>query len=279
MKSDFVDFLGLFQFNEKYMRVGLRREARRDRHHDPRPVAAHHPVRDPGARASCRRCTSAARSRGPTSTKGRRRLQAKIDLRAHGRARARASGSPTSARAGASRAPGRRRCCRRSSARCPQYFAGTSNVLVRHAQRPDAARHHGARIHAGLPGARAAAARLADLRLRQVGAGVPRRPRHRASPTPTASDAFLRDFDMYFCKLFDGVRHDSGDPFDWGEKLIAHYRKNRVDPRTKTLDLLRPALVPARDRDRAPLPRPRASPRSASAPTSPTTSATSRSTS
>src|SRR2546427_820213 len=48
-------------------------------------------------------------------------------------------------------------------------------------------------------------------------------------------DAFLRDFDMYFCKLFDGARHDSGDPFDWGEKMIAHYRRNRVDPRTKTL--------------------------------------------
>jgi nicotinate phosphoribosyltransferase len=49
------------------------------------------------------------------------------------------------------------------------------------------------------------------------------------------TDAFLRDFDMYFCKLFDGARHDSGDPFTWGERLIAHYRKNRVDPRTKTL--------------------------------------------
>jgi nicotinate phosphoribosyltransferase len=48
-------------------------------------------------------------------------------------------------------------------------------------------------------------------------------------------DAFLRDFDMYFCKLFDGARHDSGDPLDWGERLIAHYEKNRVDPRTKTL--------------------------------------------
>jgi nicotinate phosphoribosyltransferase len=48
-------------------------------------------------------------------------------------------------------------------------------------------------------------------------------------------DAFLRDFDMYFCKLFDGARHDSGDPFAWGERLLAHYRKNRVDPRTKTL--------------------------------------------
>jgi nicotinate phosphoribosyltransferase len=48
-------------------------------------------------------------------------------------------------------------------------------------------------------------------------------------------DAFLRDFDMYFCKLFDGARHDSGDPVTWGERLIAHYEKNRVDPKTKTL--------------------------------------------
>ena len=48
-------------------------------------------------------------------------------------------------------------------------------------------------------------------------------------------DAFLRDFDMYFCKLFDGARHDSGDPFDWGERLLAHYRDNRVDPRSKVL--------------------------------------------
>ena len=48
-------------------------------------------------------------------------------------------------------------------------------------------------------------------------------------------DAFLRDFDMYFCKLFDGARHDSGDPFDWGERMLAHYRANRVDPRGKVL--------------------------------------------
>jgi nicotinate phosphoribosyltransferase len=48
-------------------------------------------------------------------------------------------------------------------------------------------------------------------------------------------DAFLRDFDMYFCKLFDGARHDSGDPVEWGERLIVHYQRNRVDPRTKTL--------------------------------------------
>jgi nicotinate phosphoribosyltransferase len=47
-------------------------------------------------------------------------------------------------------------------------------------------------------------------------------------------DAFLRDFDLFFCKLFDGVRHDSGDPFEWGEKLLAHYQRTRVDARTKT---------------------------------------------
>ncbi len=48
-------------------------------------------------------------------------------------------------------------------------------------------------------------------------------------------EAFLRDYDMYFCKLFDGARHDSGDPFAWGEGMIAHYKANRVDPLTKTL--------------------------------------------
>ncbi len=47
--------------------------------------------------------------------------------------------------------------------------------------------------------------------------------------------AFLRDFDLYFCKLFDGARHDSGDPFAWGEAMIAHYLRHRVDPRTKTM--------------------------------------------
>ena len=46
--------------------------------------------------------------------------------------------------------------------------------------------------------------------------------------------AFLRDFDLYFAKLFDGCRHDSGDPFTWGEMLIDHYRRLRIDPRTKT---------------------------------------------
>lgn len=47
-------------------------------------------------------------------------------------------------------------------------------------------------------------------------------------------DAFMRDFDLYFCKLFDGVRHDSGDPFEWGEKMLAHYQNMRIDAKNKS---------------------------------------------
>lgn len=47
-------------------------------------------------------------------------------------------------------------------------------------------------------------------------------------------DAFLRDFDKYFAKLYDGCRHDSGDPFQWCERLIAHYQSFGIDPMTKT---------------------------------------------
>jgi nicotinate phosphoribosyltransferase len=48
-------------------------------------------------------------------------------------------------------------------------------------------------------------------------------------------DAFLRDFDLYFCKLFDGMRHDSGDPVVWGEKALAHYQAMKIDANTKQL--------------------------------------------
>lgn len=49
------------------------------------------------------------------------------------------------------------------------------------------------------------------------------------------TDAFLRDFDLYFAKLFDGLRHDSGDPLIWAEKAIRHYESLGIDPRSKTL--------------------------------------------
>lgn len=47
--------------------------------------------------------------------------------------------------------------------------------------------------------------------------------------------AFLHDFDLYFAKLFDGLRHDSGDPIAWGEQALAHYARLRIDAHTKRL--------------------------------------------
>jgi len=46
--------------------------------------------------------------------------------------------------------------------------------------------------------------------------------------------AFLKDFDKYFAKLYDGCRHDSGSPYEWGDQLINHYKSFDIDPMTKT---------------------------------------------
>lgn len=49
------------------------------------------------------------------------------------------------------------------------------------------------------------------------------------------TDCFLEDFQLTYATLFSGVRHDSGDPYEWGDKIISHYKKLGIDPRTKTL--------------------------------------------
>ena len=49
------------------------------------------------------------------------------------------------------------------------------------------------------------------------------------------TDLFLLDFDRSMVNNYTGVRHDSGDPFVWGEKIINHYKSYGVDPKTKLL--------------------------------------------
>jgi len=46
---------------------------------------------------------------------------------------------------------------------------------------------------------------------------------------------FLHDFDMFFSKLFDGTRQDSGNPYEYGGAMIKHYKNMGIDPRTKTI--------------------------------------------
>ena len=49
------------------------------------------------------------------------------------------------------------------------------------------------------------------------------------------TECFLKDFQLTFATLFSGVRHDSGDPIKWGEKIIEHYQDLGIDTKTKTL--------------------------------------------
>jgi len=116
----------------------------------------------------------------------------------------------------------------------PQNFAGTSNVwfAMRNVMTP-----LGTMAHEYMQACQALGPRLRDS---QTFAFDKWAQEYRGDLGIAIADtygleAFLRDFDMFFCKLFDGARHDSGDPFEWGEKMIDHYRRNRVDPRTKTL--------------------------------------------
>jgi nicotinate phosphoribosyltransferase len=56
-----------------------------------------------------------------------------------------------------------------------------------------------------------------------------------ALPDTFGLDAFLKDFDLKYAKLYDGVRHDSGDPFEFIDKIVAHYVKLKIDPLSKVI--------------------------------------------
>lgn len=49
------------------------------------------------------------------------------------------------------------------------------------------------------------------------------------------TDLFLLDFDFNNASRYKGVRHDSGDPYEWGEKILSHYEKLGINPKEKTL--------------------------------------------
>lgn len=47
------------------------------------------------------------------------------------------------------------------------------------------------------------------------------------------TDVFLKEWDGYWANIFDGVRQDSGDPYEWADKMLAHYLRLGIDPKTK----------------------------------------------
>lgn len=49
------------------------------------------------------------------------------------------------------------------------------------------------------------------------------------------TEMFLNNFNIRFAKLFDGCRHDSGDPFDFAEKIVDYYKELGINPLHKTI--------------------------------------------
>ncbi len=241
IKSDFVDFLGLFRLNEKYIEV--------------RPTPAGEldiTIRGPWLHtimfeipvlAIVNEVYFRATRSAPDLAEGRRRLEAKIDeLRGPGLEQLKIADYGTRRRfsriwqqevlnvlierLGTTQSPGH--------PGQPGQLAGTSNVMyaLQLGLTP-----LGTMAHEYLQACQALGPRLRDS---QVFGFETWAKEYRGDLGITLSDvygmdAFLRDYDLYFCKLFDGARHDSGDPFQWGERMLAHYQRNRVDPRTKTL--------------------------------------------
>ena len=120
------------------------------------------------------------------------------------------------------------------SQRLPQVFKGTSNVRL---ARDLGLVPIGTMAHEYLQTYQALGVRLRDSQKAALEDWVQeyRGDLGIALTDVVGMDAFLADFDLYFAKLFDGLRHDSGDPLVWAQKALDHYTKLRIDTHTKRL--------------------------------------------
>ena len=234
IKSDFVDFLSLFHLKEKYITVKTDSEA---------PNGIDITIEGPWLHTILFEIPVLAivnevyfRHQMPVADEkeGMKRLRAKIDL---------IRNEPDNDNLKITDFGTRRRFSRAWQTTVTETlirelgrekFAGTSNV--------DLARRYGlipigTMAHEYLQACQALGPRLRDSQVYgfEMWAKEYRGDLGIALSDVYGMDPFLKDFDMFFCKLFDGARHDSGDPFLWGEKMIEHYRRNKCDPRGKTL--------------------------------------------
>jgi len=233
IKSDFIDFLGLFHLNRKYLTVEPAAAGNGEIEILVQGPWLHTILFEVPLLAIVNEVYFRARQPVPDFAEGRRRLQHKMQMIAD---------NPELAGCQIADYGTRRRFSRTwheeviatLKQQFSANFAGTSNVLSawQHGLTP-----LGTMAHEYLQACQALGPRLRDSQTYgfEMWAREYRGDLGIALSDIYGLDAFLRDFDLYFCKLFDGARHDSGDPFEWGERLIAHYQSCRIDPSRKTL--------------------------------------------
>lgn len=235
IKSDFIDFLRLFQFQRNFIQVKATPEGGLS-------IEAHGPqVHVMGFEIHVLAIVNELyfrRLQTPdTLHEGRRRLQAKIDsLRAlkHEPILAHPFELSDFGMRRRFSEPWHREVVATLTAEVPQWFKGTSSVLL--AKELNIV-PIGTMAHEYLQSFQSLGVRLRDFQKAALEEWVQE---YRGDLGIALTDtvgmrAFLQDFDLYFAKLFDGLRHDSGDPFVWGEQALAHYRSLRINPHTKRL--------------------------------------------
>jgi len=234
IKSDFVDFLRIFSFQREFITAAAEGDALRIRAVGPQ---VHTMAFEIFVLAIVNELYFRRFDAKSALAEGRQRLQAKIEL------------LRSFADEPAARHPfeffdfGVRRRFSRDWQRevvgtlkreVPMYFKGTSNVLL--AKELELV-PIGTMAHEYLQTYQALGVRLRDFQNAALEGWVQeyRGDLGVALTDVVGMDAFLADFDLYFAKLFDGLRHDSGDPVVWGEKALAHYARLRIDAHTKRL--------------------------------------------
>ncbi|MDM1273372.1 nicotinate phosphoribosyltransferase [Acinetobacter indicus] len=236
IKSDFVDYLELFQLKRRFIRAGIDSEGRLDIVVEGPMVQAM--MFEIFVLAIVNELYFSHIRSDEVLAEGERRLQAKVALVQQYAAEQNPEDPPFLVSDFGTRRrysfAWQKHVVQQINAAAPGVFRGTSNVLL---AKQLGITPIGTMAHEFLQAFQALDVRLRDFQKAALETWVQeyRGDLGIALTDVVGMDAFLRDFDLYFAKLFDGLRHDSGDPYSWGDKAYAHYKKLKIDSKTKML--------------------------------------------
>jgi nicotinate phosphoribosyltransferase len=236
IKSDFVDYLELFQLKRRFIKVSIDEQGRLDIWVEGPMVQAM--MFEIFVLAIVNELYFTRIRSDEVLAEGERRLQAKIALTQKYQSEQNPEDPPFLVSDFGTRRrysyAWQKHVIEEFHAAVPNIFRGTSNVLI---AKQLGITPIGTMAHEFLQAFQALDVRLRDFQKAALETWVQeyRGDLGIALTDVVGMDAFLRDFDLYFAKLFDGLRHDSGDPYEWGDKAYAHYKKLKIDSKTKML--------------------------------------------